>query len=217
MQYMLPLIFLSDDTDKQNEFVDRLIKKEQYLPYYTYKIQPTKSEFGIDQIRAVKKEVITANPHKRIFILYLFDTASLEAQNAFLKTLEEKNENNQFVLLVSDIGRVLPTILSRSKILSPEDKNKPKEMNSSVVAIVSKIENKKDLSFLQDVSAIKREDAIALFDQLILVLKDQLSSEIRSVPLILKKALQQKALLVNNNLNPQLAVDSFFLFFRKNS
>ncbi|MEO6509136.1 MAG: hypothetical protein ABIO02_04220 [Patescibacteria group bacterium] len=210
---MFPIIFISDDLKKQEEFVQSVIDEGKYLPFYIYKIEPLKTELSIDQIRAIKKEIISAIPNKRLFVLSAFDTASLEAQNAFLKTLEEKNSNNQFVLLVNDIGRILPTILSRSKSIST--KKDTTKLNESVQTLLNNIEQKKDFSFLQTVSTINREDALKLFDHIILYLEDQLKKQKRATTVLVKKALQQKSLLLNNNLNPQLAVDAFLLFYKK--
>jgi hypothetical protein len=62
---------------------------------------------------------------------------------------------------------------------------------------------------------MNREAAVEFFDQVILWLRQKLQTGRPQPATILKKALQQKALLVSNNLNPQLAVDSFLLYFRK--
>lgn len=209
---MLPLIFISNSLEKQERFIQDFLKKETFLPYFIYKIKPVKTEISIDQIRAIKKEIIFSIPSKRLIIVYAFDTASLEAQNAFLKTLEEKNEKNQFILLVNDIGRILPTIISRSKTLL--DSNDTQEVQTTNT-VLEELEEKKDFSFLKHTSGINREDALKLFDLLIVQLREQLAEGSKLKAVILKKALIQKSLLLNNNLNPQLAVDSFLLFYKK--
>jgi DNA polymerase III gamma/tau subunit len=213
---MIPLIVISKKPDVQEKYIEDFISTGEYFSYYIFKIHPVKTEISIDQIRAVTKEIIMDIPKSRLFIIYNFDTASLEAQNAFLKTLEEKNEKNQFILLVNDITRVLPTIQSRSKnILLDKDNQEEVVINESVKNLIERIERDKDYTFFSPVSGITRDDAIKLFDHVIVVLREKLKEGNQTTPAILKKALQQKSLLLNNNLNAQLAVDSFFIYYTK--
>ncbi len=214
MQYMIPLIINSADPDKQEVFVNDFIQKNQIRPYYVFRIGPVKTEISIDQIRAIRKEIIMAIPEKRLFVVYKFDTASIEAQNALLKTLEERNESNQYILLTEDIGRVLPTIQSRSKTINLDDAT-PAIINESVQKLIEAIDGQSNYSFLVPVTSISREDAIKFFDHSIVVLRSMLTSGKKSIPVILKSAVKQRSLLLNNNLNHQLAIDSFLLFINK--
>lgn len=71
----------------------------------------------IEQIRNLKEEIIYP-PHERDRIFYLFLDADLmgrEAQNAFLKTLEEPPPYITFILISSHPELVLPTIRSRTQ------------------------------------------------------------------------------------------------------
>ena len=111
---MIPLIIVSKDLEKQEKFLLDFIKENKINQYHVYKISPLKTEITIDQIREIKKQIITHSTYMRVFVCYSFDTANIEAQNAFLKTLEEKNEQNQFILFSKNIERLLPTIRSRS-------------------------------------------------------------------------------------------------------
>lgn len=51
----------------------------------------------------------------KVFLLKNFDECTVQGQNKLLKTLEEPPQNVVFILLVKNIGMVLPTILSRTK------------------------------------------------------------------------------------------------------
>ncbi len=76
----------------------------------------------IEQIRNLKEEIIYP-PHERDRIFYLFldtDLMGREAQNAFLKTLEEPPPYVTFILISSHSELVLPTIRSRThKVIFP--------------------------------------------------------------------------------------------------
>ncbi len=52
-----------------------------------------------------------------VIILKNFDAANEEAQNAFLKALEEPQENLTYILTATNIDKILPTIASRCQII----------------------------------------------------------------------------------------------------
>ncbi len=54
----------------------------------------------------------------RVCIICHFDTASIPAQNAFLKSLEEPPEYVQLILTVSSLNAILPTIASRCRVVT---------------------------------------------------------------------------------------------------
>lgn len=74
----------------------------------------------IDQVREITKFTqLTAKQKSTIYIENI-DQASVDAQNAFLKTLEEPQENISFILTCSNSEHVVPTILSRVHIIEDE-------------------------------------------------------------------------------------------------
>jgi DNA polymerase III subunit delta' len=54
---------------------------------------------------------------RRVILVESVDRANEQAQNALLKALEEPLARQMFVLVADDVGRVLPTIVSRSQQL----------------------------------------------------------------------------------------------------
>lgn len=54
----------------------------------------------------------------KIYIINHFEDLSIEGQNAILKTLEEPPEYLIIILVTSNISKLLPTIISRSRVLS---------------------------------------------------------------------------------------------------
>lgn len=74
----------------------------------------------VDQIRDLEKWLVTApfeSKHK-IGIIRRFEDANEEAQNAFLKTLEEPPAYAFLILTAQDAGLLLPTIVSRCQPLA---------------------------------------------------------------------------------------------------
>ncbi len=79
---------------------------------------PTKN-ITIDQIRELQDE-LTKAPFmaKKRFVIFLYgENLTIEAQNSLLKTLEEPPDNTVFIMVSSNIGKILPTIRSRSRLI----------------------------------------------------------------------------------------------------
>ncbi len=80
-----------------------------------------KASIGVDNIREniIKEAYIKPYYAKRkVFIIGDGDALSIEAQNAFLKVLEEPPENVTFIICVTKQDKLLDTVLSRSLVLS---------------------------------------------------------------------------------------------------
>ena len=79
---------------------------------------------GIEDSRALALDQSQTNwhGHKKIFILEIND-ATIEAQNALLKTLEEPTAETHFFLIVPSIEVLLPTVRSRLQTLRVTLKN----------------------------------------------------------------------------------------------
>ncbi len=70
---------------------------------------------GIDDVRQIEQKMWQTSMFDKPKIAYIngMDLLSTPAQNALLKTLEEPPENTFFILAVTDVSHVLPTIMSR--------------------------------------------------------------------------------------------------------
>lgn len=83
-------------------------------------IKPTGSSIKIAQIRAIIGD-ISVKPYEnkyRVIIVENGDKLTQESQDAFLKTLEEPEGNNIFILLTENYNNLLPTIISRCQVFN---------------------------------------------------------------------------------------------------
>lgn len=81
-------------------------------------IKPTGSSIKIEQIRKLISD-ISVKPYEntyRVIIIEKADILTSESQDAFLKTLEEPEGNNIFILLTENYNTLLPTIISRCQV-----------------------------------------------------------------------------------------------------
>ncbi len=75
----------------------------------------------VDQVRSDIEEKIYLSPFEaryKIFIIDDADRMNTNAQNAFLKTLEEPPKDSIIILITQSIKRIIPTIKSRCQILN---------------------------------------------------------------------------------------------------
>jgi len=75
----------------------------------------------VDQVRSDLEEKVFLSPfesHYKIFILDDAERMNINAQNAFLKTLEEPPTDSVIILVTQSINFIIPTIKSRCQIIN---------------------------------------------------------------------------------------------------
>jgi len=180
-----------------------------------FRIKPEKTEFTIGQIKEIIREVKVYQPKKRIYVLEDFYMSSLEAQNAFLKLLEEPPENTRFIMVVGNTHQVVPTIISRSKIISLE-KQTTHDLSQPVKKSLMNLVTNNLKYIISDGSFLvgSKEEAVGLLNDIVFFFRVRLVSD-KCASLIIRETIRIKLLLENNNLNPQLSVDHLLIFIRK--
>lgn len=76
------------------------------------------SPFGIDEARNVRERGELRPIRDRKYFVIISESVTHEAQNALLKTFEEPKPDTHFFLLVRTSAVLLPTLLSRVRIVS---------------------------------------------------------------------------------------------------
>ncbi|MAI07935.1 MAG: hypothetical protein CMF61_03160 [Magnetococcales bacterium] len=78
-------------------------------------LEEKKKSISVEQIRTTLSKLSLSSDGKRIVIIDDADTMNKNAANALLKTLEEPGEGVHIVLIVHNISKILPTIISRCR------------------------------------------------------------------------------------------------------
>jgi DNA polymerase III delta prime subunit len=172
--------------------------------------------FGIDTFRQLKEKIFLKpirSPGKAI-ILDLFKGATVEAQNAMLKALEEPPPSTIMIILGKKKDAFLPTIISRCEVI---------ELKNEVIAgdgrqleeILSGGIGKK-LVAAQDLAKDK-DEAIKFAKDSILYLRAKMKKDALSGGTSRKTALMirdfEKAhyALSETNINPRMTLENLFL------
>ncbi|MFA6016517.1 MAG: hypothetical protein WC744_00310 [Patescibacteria group bacterium] len=198
---MIPLLILSKDSKLIHDYVDKLKVGSLF-----FEITPSTKEYSIDDIKNLIKETKIYNPKVRIYYLENFHHSSIPAQNSFLKLLEEPPSNVQFVLTTDNKNNLLPTIVSRTKIVKLQENNKRDDVEKFVF-------DETKLS-LANYKITDKESAHNLLLQLINYFRERLDTDKKST-IIIREILSLNRLLESNNLNPQLTVDQALIFIWK--
>lgn len=159
----------------------------------------------IDDTRELIKLTNTSLAQKTCYVLEKFEDASIEAQNAFLKRLEEPQKNLSFVLHVQNESNVLSTITSRCEVIRAKTPSEGKKVQSPNEFLNLSLSKKMIL-----VSKItKREEAVAFLEKII----EGLHSELKIHPELASKIKKASETLdrINKNANPSLQLASFVL------
>lgn len=215
---MIPQILVSNNSVDIDEYIQQIIKTHDISEHYVFRYEPEGKEFSIKQVRELKKELKFGLTEPRLFILLQFDTASLEAQNALLKTLEEHQENVLFILAVKRAQSLLPTILSRSKIISLDGENVHPEGVKKTTSFASDLEkmvagDTKYLAVLSQNPLIKKNPG-ELFSDILSFFKNRFGRDPHA-PLIMKEIIKKQSLVEHNHVDPQSAVDFILLLIHK--
>lgn len=97
-----------------------LAETYQAKPSQIHYFNEAEESFSIDEVRRLQWESqhyssFTNRDEIRVLVLLAFDTAGEAAQNAALKIIEEGPRGTLLLLVISDIDKLLPTIISRCK------------------------------------------------------------------------------------------------------
>ena len=207
---MIPLLIVSKDERLIKNYVDDLRSDSLF-----FEITPSLKEYSIEDIKNIIKETKIFNQEKRVYFLANFDLSSIPAQNSFLKLLEEPPSNVQFVLSTDNKNNLLPTIVSRTKVVKLQNKAKKAVIDKLISDGIDDVLNQKKATIpLLLFKVTDNDSAKRILLQIIEVFQTKLTSDTKAAT-VLKKVLWLNKFLESNNLNPQLTVDEALIFISK--
>ena len=129
----------------------------------------------INEVRELTKFLKLSFDKPRVILIRNIETATEEALNAFLKTLEEPQKNVKFLLTSTSEHKLLPTIISRCQIVRVKGKR------SKVNGLNKNPENFIDMSVGEKIAYIdsirKRENALNFIQDQIIFMHQELLKE----------------------------------------
>lgn len=171
----------------------RKVKPIIILPEKDDKIDIEKGIISVDIMRRLYEETRTKVSGERIIIIDYAERMTHQAQNAFLKLLEEPGKGIYFVLVSHSISKLLPTILSRTEKLGIRPiTNIQSEQLLDNLGITDKIKRSQLLFMAEGLPAelTRLCNNVAYFEKQSIIIKDARE--------LIRGNLYQKLLIINS-------------------
>ncbi len=205
---MLSYLLISNSKKQINIFLKKIVDKNHL--FFSINIEEGKKEYSINQIKNIIKETLIYSKKIRVYFFENFHLSSIETQNSFLKLLEEPPENVFFILTIDNERKIIPTIISRVKVVYLDKKNyQITEEKKKLIEFF--IKNKK-LIFIND-DKLNINDLLIYFRNYLKTCFDKIIS--KKITLILKEILKNIYVIENNNINQQIALDNILILIHK--
>lgn len=157
----------------------------------------------IVDVRELNKFTSLKLPKNTAIVINNFEEASEEAQNAFLKSLEEPQENLTYILIAKTTNNILPTILSRTRIIEVQNPRiKSSKENIELTKEFLEGDTRKRLALTSKIKT--REEALSFLNDLIIGGASLLNGNMEHALFLEKTVDTMKALKLNGNVQLQL-------------
>ena len=209
-------ILISGKDREQLRLSSQKICAENKISRFDVEVITSEKIVGIGDIRKLGEKLFLKPLEGDIkaVILEAFFGMTADSQNAFLKMLEEPPADTIIMILAQSLDFVLPTVLSRCKLINLDRiKKLSEEEISENLKIILELKNgstSKALKIAQD-NGKDREVALAFLEGLIISMHTQLKSENLQ---ILKDLQKTYTIIKTTNVAPRLALENLFFNFR---
>jgi DNA polymerase-3 subunit delta' len=196
-----------------NEKLNEIIK-QQKISKFDVTVITSEKTIGIPDIKNLQKNIYLKplRSDQKAVVLEAFLGATIEAQNAFLKILEEPPQNTIIFILLQSLDFVLPTVSSRCNVINLKQQYKPEENEKEeYLKLLDQIKDKtiNPLIIAQDHGKDK-ETALFFLEKLISVLETNLVKN-PTQGKILKNLQKSYTLIKTTNTNVRFALENLFL------
>jgi len=208
---MQSTLIVSKNIGQGREEAEKIFE-ELKISKFDISVFESEKAIGIPDIREIQKKIYL-KPFKSEIKAVLIDSSNgitTEAQNALLKTLEEAPEDTIIIILIPNLEEILPTIISRCKVLSFDSSfNSEIEQGDLNILINGKLSERMKLA--QDLSKDKNE-ALSFLEGSIFSFRTKLLSSPDKNLLNSTKTLQKYySIIKSTNVNLRLALENLFL------
>jgi DNA polymerase III delta prime subunit len=210
---MQSVIILSKTKEKAKEEALSLCKGENVSKFDVNYFQNEKA-IGVADIKLLQKNLFLTpiKGDKKAIIIDSFLGITNEAQNAFLKTLEEPPKSTIILILANSLDIFLPTILSRCTLINLETKKILTKGDISKYSQILKDLEKGSVSNALKISeenSKDKETALQFLENLIIC--ENLALHETSNSKMLKKMQKTYTIIKTTNVSARFALENLFL------
>jgi hypothetical protein len=187
---------------------------ENKISKFDVSIFSSEKTIGIGDIRNLQKSIFLKplQSEKKIAILEAFPGVTLDAQNAFLKILEEPPVDTIILILTTTLDFVLPTILSRCNLIDLSRKKRLEEEDKELYKTLldSLLNNNANILVIAQKYGKDKDTALGFLENLIIIAEDNLSNNY-SLGKILDNLQTTYSLIKSTNVSVRFALENLFL------
>lgn len=212
---MNSIVVVSKNTDLTTKFLDKFLV-EKKIERIDQDFNTFEKNVGIPDIRTIQQKLYF-KPIKGKDKAVIIDASAgitTEAQNSLLKVLEEPPENTFILLIVPIKTLLLPTVLSRCKIVELKEENVKNDFGDDfeILDRLSSAGVGEKLELAQDFSKTK-DEAVIFLEKLIMASREKLLGNPADETLlkILKDFQKVHAILKSTNATPRLTLENLLL------
>ena len=213
---MNSIIVVSKNIDLTTKFLDKFLSGQK-IDGIDRDFNTFEKTVGIPDIRTVQQKLYFKPIKSRDKAVIIDAPAGLtiEAQNSLLKVLEEPPENTFIFLVVTSKTLLLPTVLSRCKIIELKEEDAGEKDFDESFEVLDRLSSAgigERLKIAQDYSKTKEETTIFL-ESLIMSARERLLASPADETLLkmLKDFQKTHAILKSTNASHRLTLENLFL------
>lgn len=203
--------FLIAAKDKQaRERITTALCEEHEIHHLDVTTVESEKSIGIEDVRNMQKTVFLKplRGNKKVVVIKNAHTATLQAQNALLKLLEEPPPDTIMILTTHKKELLLPTILSRCSVVEI-DREEQKTPADHPILTLSTLSIAKRLHLAQEVGKT-REDALTFLEEAVTATRNALLTSSHAHRLL--RSLQETHTVVETtNVSPRLTLETLLL------
>lgn len=213
---MLSLIVTAPNEDHAFLHAKTLCEEQHIAPIDITEFKQEGS-IGVEDIRVMQKSLFLTplKSAQKAIIIRNADSATLEAQNALLKVLEEPPQHAQIILTGKNTTTFVPTILSRCKIIELEQTDiVPKEELKNAQEIVKEILTSNipsRLAIAQELAADKEKARLFLKHAIFALHETFMTHPEMKEGETIQQLQQAYTKLMTTNVNPRMLLEYTFL------
>ncbi len=175
------------------------------------------SAIKVDMIRTVIKGVnLTPQAAYKFLLIQNIERMTVAAANSFLKTLEEPPSQTIFILTTANLSLVLPTIISRTRVLRFSSTQKPEYSQFDMEAVDILLQRPDLVGRFEYVDEMLKEDSghiIKFLDILLILFRKRLingtDNSLKNIKALSK--IDEAGILLKQNVNSRLVLENLML------
>ena len=215
---MQSFLIIAKDKNKASAHISNFLKEEGINPF-DINLQAFEKAMGIPDVRNIQKSILL-KPFRgktKAVVIEAYENITIEAQNALLKVLEEPPANTLIIISTSSKELILPTIISRCKIIELEEKEVSlgNEDISSLNDFLNIILSGKagDKLKIAEVIAKNKESTVLWLEKMAVFVRSKLTDNSNDLKYLnfLKKLQKTYKAIKSTNVSQRTALENLFL------